>query len=99
MLRSIAHGLLAVAEWLRGRLGEAEHAFAASIAGWRAASQPTVTAWGGYQLSQVQRARGNLYAAAETCRGALEIAESGRSPGPGSRSRWPGSGRPHWPPR
>jgi LuxR family maltose regulon positive regulatory protein len=82
MLRSIAHGLLAVAEWLRGRLGEAEHAFAASIAGWRAASQPTVTAWGGYQLCQVQRARGNLSAAAETCREALEIAESGRSPGP-----------------
>ena len=82
MLRSIAHGLLAVAEWLRGRLGEAEHAFASSIAGWRVAGQPTVTSWGGYQLCQVQRARGNLYAAAATCQEALEVTESGRSPTP-----------------
>ena len=80
MLRSIAHGLLAVAEWLHGRLGEAEHAFASSIAGWRAASQPTVTAWGGYQLSQVQRAPG------EPVRGRRNVpGGAGEAPNPAGR--------------
>ena len=64
MLRSIAQGFLAVAEWLRGRLAEAERAFVSSIAGWRAAGQPTLTAWGCYHLGQVQRAQGRLDAAA-----------------------------------
>ena len=36
----------------------AERAFSSSIAGWRAAGQATVAAWGSYQLGQVQRARG-----------------------------------------
>ena len=45
MLSSIAQGFLAVAEWLRGRLAEAERAFASSIAGWRAAGQRRLAAW------------------------------------------------------
>jgi LuxR family maltose regulon positive regulatory protein len=72
-LKSIAEGLMAVAEWLRGRLAHAERAFEASITGWRAAGQPTVTAWGCYQLGQVQRARGRLDAIVRTCEQALEI--------------------------
>ena len=40
LLSSTARGFLAVAEWLRGRLAEAEGAFAPSIAGWQAAASP-----------------------------------------------------------
>ena len=72
-----------MAEWLRGRLAEAERAFASSIAGWQAAGQPTLTAWGRYQLGQVQRAQGRLDAAVRTCQQALEItAVPGRPPLP-----------------
>ena len=72
MLNAIAQGFLAVAEWLRGRLAEAEQAFAASIAGWREAGQLTPTAWGCYELTQIQRAQGRLDAAVLTCQQALE---------------------------
>ena len=83
LLESVAQWNLAVAEWLRGRLAEAERAFVSSIAGWRAAGQPTVTAWGRYQLGQVQRAQGRLDAAVRTCQQALEItAPPGRPPPP-----------------
>ncbi|HEY2237187.1 MAG TPA: LuxR C-terminal-related transcriptional regulator [Streptosporangiaceae bacterium] len=63
VLTSTARGFLAVAEWLRGRLAAAERAFSTSIAGWRAAGQATLAAWGSYQLAQVQRVRGQLDAA------------------------------------
>ena len=83
MLKSIAQGFLAVAEWLRGRLAEAERAFVSSIAGWQAAGQPTMTAWGCHELGQVQRAQGRLDAAVRTCQQALEItAVPGRAPLP-----------------
>ena len=52
LLNAIAQGFLAVAEWLPGRLAEAEHAFAASIAGWREAGQLTPTAWGCYNSAR-----------------------------------------------
>ncbi|HEU5417268.1 MAG TPA: LuxR C-terminal-related transcriptional regulator [Streptosporangiaceae bacterium] len=80
LLRSIAHGFLAVAEWRRGRLAAAESSFAASSAGWRAGGQPTVTAWGGYQLAQVQRAQGRPDAAVQTCRQTLDITMPGGGP-------------------
>ncbi len=93
MVRSIAQGLLAVAEWLRGRLAEAERAFVSSIAGWRAAGQPTVTAWGGYQLGQVQRAQGRLDAAARTYQQALETtAVTGRPALPAAGPAYVGLG-------
>ena len=79
LLRSTAQGFLAVAEWLHGRLAEAERAFVSGIAGWRAAGQQTATAWGCYQLGQVQRAQGRLDAAGRTCQQALEAAAG---PGP-----------------
>ena len=37
LLSATVQGFLAAAEWLRGRLAEAERAFVSSIAGWRAA--------------------------------------------------------------
>ena len=46
LLASHANGYLGVAEWLRGQLAEAERALSSSIAQWRAAGQPTMTAWG-----------------------------------------------------
>ena len=80
LLSSIAQGLLAAAEWLRGRLADAEQAFVSNIAGWRA-GQPL--SWGVYQLGQVQRAQGRLDAAAETYQKTLDIAaESGPPPAP-----------------
>ena len=83
LLSSAAEGFLAVAEWLRGRLAEAERAFVSGMAGWQAAGQPTITAWGCYELGQVQRARGRLDAAVRTCRQALEFtAAPGQPPLP-----------------
>ncbi len=80
LLNSTAQGLLAAAEWLRGRLADAEQAFVSSIAGWQV-GQPI--SWGVYQLGQVQRAQGRLDAAAETYQKTLDIAaESGQPPAP-----------------
>ena len=68
-----------MAEWLRGRLAEAERAFASSTAGWQAAGQPALTAWHRVQLAQVQRALGRLDAAVQTYEQALKaIAVPGR---------------------
>ncbi len=72
-----------MAEWLRGRLAEAERAFASSIAGWQAAGQPALIAWHRYQLAQVQRALGRLDAATQTYEQALRTtAVPGRPPAP-----------------
>jgi LuxR family transcriptional regulator, maltose regulon positive regulatory protein len=83
LLGAIARWNLAVAEWLRGRLAEAERAFVSGIAGFREAGQLLDTAWGGYELGQVQRGQARLDAAVRTCRQALEItAPPGRPPLP-----------------
>ena len=74
MLASHVGGYLGVAEWLRGRLAEAERALSSSIGQWRAAGQPTVIARGSYRLGQVQRAQGRLDAALGIYRQALEVA-------------------------
>ena len=72
LLNSAIQGFLAVAEWLRGRLAEAEHALMSSIDGWRVAGQFTLIAWGVYHLGQVQCGQGRLDAAARTCQQALQ---------------------------
>ena len=72
LLTSSAQGHLAMAEWLRGRLTEAEGRFESIVAGRRAAGQLTMTAYGCYQLGQIQRAQGRLDAAVRTYRQALE---------------------------
>ncbi len=80
---STARGFLAMSEWLRGRLGEAERVFVSSISGWQAAGPPTLTAWHHYQLAQVQRALGRLDAATRTYEQALRAtAVPGRPPAP-----------------
>jgi LuxR family transcriptional regulator, maltose regulon positive regulatory protein len=79
MLSATAHGFLAVAEWLRGRLTEAERAFASSFTGWRETGQLTTTGWGWYELVLIRRAQGRLDAAVLTCEQALDtLVTSGR---------------------
>ncbi len=87
MLSASAQGFLAVAEWLRGRLIEAERAFASSVTAWREIGQLTITAWGYYSLALVRRAQGRLDSAALTCERALDtLVTAGRplpAAGPG----------------
>ena len=72
LLSATAHGFLAVAEWLRGRLPAAERAFVSSVTGWREAGHLTTTAWRWYELVLVRRAQGRLDAAVLTCQRALD---------------------------
>jgi len=74
MLDSRIRWHVAVAEWLRGSLAEAEHAFTSVIARWRAAGDPGLAAPSCHLLGQVQLAQGRLDAALGTYRQALEIA-------------------------
>jgi ATP/maltotriose-dependent transcriptional regulator MalT len=74
MLDSAARWYLAIAEWLGGRLAEAERASAASAAGWRAAGERYLAVRTCYQLGQVQRTQGRLDAALGTYQQALEVA-------------------------
>jgi LuxR family maltose regulon positive regulatory protein len=69
-LGAIIHHHLGMAEWLRGRLPEAERTLAASVAALPPASE-RFPLWAA-QLGQVQRARGGLDAALGTYRQALE---------------------------
>jgi len=85
MLRSVAGGYLGLAEWLRGRLAEAERALSSSVAQWRAAGERYLAVRTSLLLGQVQRAQGRLDAAAGTYRQALEItAMPGRPALPGA---------------
>ena len=76
LLRSVAQGQLAVAEWLGGRLTEAERAFTDGIARRHAAGLPTWSAWESYELGRVQQAQGRLDAVVLTCEQALAAAAS-----------------------
>ena len=82
LLSATAHGFLAVAEWLRGRLAEAERAFASSVTGWREIGQLTLTAWGWYELVLLRRAQGRLDAAVLTCEQALDALVTSGQPLP-----------------
>ena len=89
MLASSASGYLGVAEWLRGRLGEAERALSSSIAQWRAAGERYLALRGCHHLGQVQRAHGDLEAASATYRQGLDLAA------PPGRPALPGAGIAH----
>ena len=80
MLQFIAQGHLAVADWLAGRLAEAEHALSSSIDQWRAAGHRNLIGWGTYHLGQVQRALGRLDATRATYRQTLEITQPPSGP-------------------
>ena len=85
-----------MAEWLRGRLTEAERAFASSVTVWRETGQPAITAWGYYSLALIRRAQGPLG------RGRPDLSAGHAQPGhrrPAAASRrtglrWPGRDRP-----
>jgi len=93
LLHVVARRYVAVGEWLRGQLAQAEHTFVSSIADWQAAGLPTLTAWVLYLLGQVQRAQGSLDASARTCRQALAMtAVPGRAPPPAAGPAYVGLG-------
>jgi LuxR family transcriptional regulator, maltose regulon positive regulatory protein len=74
----IAHAMIywaqAQADWLGGRLAQAERTLALVITAYRAAGVPVQAAAIYYELGQVQQARGRLEATLSTCREALETA-------------------------
>jgi LuxR family maltose regulon positive regulatory protein len=72
-LRSFARWYLAVADWLRGRLPEAEQALAGLVAEQRGAGERYFARLC-YDLGQVQRAQGRLGAAVATYQQALDAA-------------------------
>ena len=73
-LRTLIRANLAVADWLRGRLGQAERSLAEALAERRAAGEGYLATRVCHDLGQVQRAQGNLDAALATYRQALDIA-------------------------
>jgi LuxR family maltose regulon positive regulatory protein len=79
-LASIARWHLGVAEWLRGRLPEAEHAMTGSITRLRTVGESLLAVRGCHYLAQIQCARGRLAAALDSYRLVLEIsAEADRT--------------------
>ena len=89
-LSATAHGFLAVAEWLRGRLAEAERALASSVTGWCETGQLTLIAWGCYELVLIQLAQGRLDAAALTCEQALDSLVTSGRPAPAAGPSYAG---------
>jgi LuxR family maltose regulon positive regulatory protein len=73
MLESIARWQLGVAEWLRGRLDEAERAFTTCISESLAVGERGFAAASCHYLGRVQWARGRLDAALRTYHHTLEI--------------------------
>ncbi len=75
MLKTHAVATLAMADWLRGQLPEAERGFASSITAWREVGRSALAlaAWGYRSLGQVQRAQGRLGAAFQTYQQAADI--------------------------
>ena len=85
MVASIARWNLALAEWLRGRLAEAERALLSTISEWRAVGERGLAAVMRDHLGRVQRAQGRLDAAHGTYQEALAItAPPGGPPMPGA---------------
>ena len=81
LLEYIARCNLAAAEWLQGRLSEAELTFVASLAKW--ADEPSMPVWGRHVFGRIQLARGDLDGAVQTCQRALTVSvPPGRPPLP-----------------
>ena len=77
LLRSLVAWNLAVADWLRGRLGSAEHGLAEVVAERQAAGEGYLAMRPCYDLGQVHRAQGRLNAALAAYRRGLEAANAG----------------------
>jgi LuxR family transcriptional regulator, maltose regulon positive regulatory protein len=73
---------LAQADWLGGRLDEAERGFASTVAGLRAAGERGLAIAASHLLGHSQVARGRLDAALGTYQAALEIAAGPGRPAP-----------------
>jgi LuxR family maltose regulon positive regulatory protein len=73
VLRSVAQWNLGLAEWLRGRLAEAECALSSTSSQWREIGERGLGAVMRDHLGQVQRARGRLDAALGTYQRTLAI--------------------------
>ena len=73
-LRTLVRANLAVTDWLRGQLGQAERSLAEALAERRAAGEGYLATRVCHDLGQVQRAQGNLDAALATYRQALDSA-------------------------
>ena len=73
MMERLTRTNLAMADWLSGRLPQAERAFTSNVAQLQAAGEIFSAAWSGHQLGEVQRALGSLDAALATYRQTLEI--------------------------
>jgi len=80
MLASHARGYLSLAEWMRGRLAEAEQLLSSTTAQWRAADERALAIRGCHHLGQIQRAGGRLDAAVGTYQQAVDIATVPGSP-------------------
>ena len=74
MLASHARGYLSLAEWMRGRLTEAEQLLSSIITQWRAVGERALAVRGCHHLGQIQRAQGRLDAALGTYQQAVDIA-------------------------
>ena len=72
-MHSVSLWMLAIAEWVSGRLQDAERGFAAGVAGWCAAGQRSLAAWACHDLGRVQRAQGNLDSARAAYQRAVDI--------------------------
>lgn len=77
-LEGITRLRLGIAEWLDGRLDEAERIFAFLTGALSGTDQPTVAAWASTELGRVQRAQGRLDAALSTYRRVLELTAGSR---------------------
>jgi LuxR family transcriptional regulator, maltose regulon positive regulatory protein len=89
LLNSVSQLELALADWLRGRLDDAERLLSSAIGQWRPIGQPILTAARYQELAQVQRAQGRLDAALATYQEALEITT------PAGRRALPAAGAAH----
>ncbi|MBO0844470.1 MAG: tetratricopeptide repeat protein [Nocardioides sp.] len=73
MVEVLTRRLLALADWLRGRLPDAERAFAACSADFVRAGELMPSSWCSLYLGQIQCAQGRLDAAVETYQETLEL--------------------------
>jgi LuxR family maltose regulon positive regulatory protein len=68
------HWNMAMADWMRGRLADAERAFASIVSEGREAGEPHLMLTAGAVLGRIQRAQGSLGAALRTYQECLEFA-------------------------
>ena len=73
MLELLIQWRLALADWVGGRLSDAERAFAGCASEFARAGEFMLSSWSSLLLGQIQCAQGQLDAATETYRNALEL--------------------------